>query len=70
MDEMMCMVEMLTGRFFGSGVILATAVVHLLDPAIQQIGNINTYEYGGCISNAWGDYPYPVSYFHGGQVSE
>jgi hypothetical protein len=42
-------------------VILATAVVHLLDPAIKQIGLINTYEYGGCISNAWGEYPYPVS---------
>jgi hypothetical protein len=48
-------------RFFGSGVILATAVVHLLDPAIKQIGLINTYEYGGCISDAWGQYPYPVS---------
>jgi len=36
-------------------------VVHLLDPAIKQIGLINTYEYGGCISNAWGVYPYPVS---------
>lgn len=53
--------EVLITRFFGSGVILATAVVHLLDPAIKQIGLINTYEYGGCISNAWGDYPYPVS---------
>jgi hypothetical protein len=49
-------------RFFGSGVILATAVVHLLDPAIKQIGLINTYEYGGCISNAWGEYPYPVCF--------
>jgi hypothetical protein len=49
-------------RFFGSGVILATAVVHLLDPAIKQIGDINTYAYGGCISNAWGDYPYPVGF--------
>jgi len=50
-------------RFFGSGVILATAVVHLLDPAIKQIGLINTYGYGGCISNAWGEYPYPVRSF-------
>jgi len=51
-------------RFFGSGVILATAVVHLLDPAIKQIGDINTYAHGGCISNAWGEYPYPVSQCH------
>lgn len=49
------------GRFFGSGVILATAIVHLLDPAIQQIGLVNTYAHGGCLSNGWGAYPYPVS---------
>lgn len=48
-------------RFFGSGVILATAIVHLLDPAIAQIGNVNTYAHGGCLSNAWGGYPYAVS---------
>lgn len=47
-------------RFFGSGVILATAIVHLLDPAITNIGAINTYRHGGCLSNEWAGFPYPV----------
>ncbi|OLN87342.1 Zinc-regulated transporter 1 [Colletotrichum chlorophyti] len=39
-------------RFFGSGVILATAFIHLLDPAYSRIGP------GTCVgeSGNWGDY--------------
>lgn len=51
----------LMDRFFGSGVILATAIVHLMDPAVKEIGIANTHAYGGCLSDAWGEYPYPVS---------
>ncbi|GAA5860747.1 hypothetical protein JCM1840_001950 [Sporobolomyces johnsonii] len=43
-------------KFFGSGVILATGFVHLLQPASDELGV--TLDMGGCISNAWGSYPY------------
>lgn len=49
-------------RFFGSGVILATSLVHLLEPAADdELGPANTIALGGCISNAWAAYPYAVS---------
>ena len=46
-------------RYFGSGVITATALIHLLEPAADdELGPANTRSLGGCISDAWGDYPY------------
>jgi hypothetical protein len=49
-------------KFFGSGVILATALIHLLEPAADdELGPANTIALGGCISNDWSDYPYAVS---------
>jgi zinc transporter 1/2/3 len=41
-------------RFFGSGVIVATAFIHLLDPAYEAIGP------GSCIgqSGGWDEYPW------------
>ncbi len=51
-------------RFFGSGVILSTAIIHLLQPAaIDELGPTNTIAYGGCIANEWNDYPYAVFIF-------
>ncbi|GAA6012786.1 hypothetical protein JCM11491_002561 [Sporobolomyces phaffii] len=43
-------------KFFGSGVILATGFIHLLEPATDALGS--TRDNGGCLNNAWGDYPY------------
>ncbi|GAA5941397.1 uncharacterized protein JCM15063_006086 [Sporobolomyces koalae] len=43
-------------KFFGSGVILATGFIHLLEPATDALGS--TRDNGGCLDNAWGDYPY------------
>ncbi|GAA5932100.1 hypothetical protein JCM1841_006863 [Sporobolomyces salmonicolor] len=43
-------------KFFGSGVILATGFIHLLEPATDALGS--TVSSGGCISDKWGDYPY------------
>ncbi|GAA5915198.1 uncharacterized protein JCM6883_001763 [Sporobolomyces salmoneus] len=43
-------------KFFGSGVILATGFIHLLEPAVDALGS--TRDNGGCLSNAWGEYPY------------
>lgn len=48
------------GKFFGSGVILATALIHLLEPAVDAIGEGNTVSAGGCIPDGWAEYPYPV----------
>lgn len=48
------------GKFFGSGVILATALIHLLEPAVDSIGEGNTLSAGGCIPDGWAEYPYPV----------
>ncbi|BGP19243.1 hypothetical protein JCM10213_007022 [Rhodosporidiobolus nylandii] len=45
-------------KFFGSGVILATGFIHLLEPATDEIGEGSTISAGGCISDAWGEYPY------------
>ncbi|KZT58773.1 Zinc/iron permease [Calocera cornea HHB12733] len=46
-------------KFFGSGVILATALIHLLEPAADdELGPANQLALGGCISDAWGEYPY------------
>ncbi|GBL48147.1 low-affinity Zn(2+) transporter zrt2 [Candidozyma auris] len=38
-------------KFFGSGVIIATAFIHLLEPAADALGN-------ECLGDAWGVYPY------------
>ncbi|GAA5949382.1 hypothetical protein JCM3765_003391 [Sporobolomyces pararoseus] len=43
-------------KFFGSGVILATGFIHLLEPATDALGS--TRDNGGCLNNAWGEYPY------------
>ncbi|BGP42674.1 hypothetical protein JCM10449v2_006686 [Rhodotorula kratochvilovae] len=45
-------------KFFGSGVILATGFIHLLEPAVDEIGEGNTLSAGGCIADGWGEYPY------------
>ncbi|GAA5991051.1 hypothetical protein JCM11641_006603 [Rhodosporidiobolus odoratus] len=45
-------------KFFGSGVILATGFIHLLEPATDEIGEGSTISAGGCIDDAWGEYPY------------
>ena len=36
-------------KYFGSGVIIATAFIHLLDPAIEALGN-------PCLTGAWTEY--------------
>jgi zinc transporter 1/2/3 len=41
-------------KYFGSGVIIATAFIHLLDPAISELGS-------PCLAAAWGDYPYALA---------
>ncbi|GAA5942981.1 hypothetical protein JCM3775_000222 [Rhodotorula graminis] len=46
-------------KFFGSGVILATGLIHLLEPSTDALGEGNTRSAGGCISDAWAEYPYP-----------
>lgn len=46
------MVQGADGRFakyFGSGVIIATAFIHLLAPAFEELGS-------ECLSGAWTDY--------------
>ncbi|KAL8284219.1 hypothetical protein RQP46_004968 [Phenoliferia psychrophenolica] len=48
-------------KLFGSGVILATGIIHLLEPAADdELGPMNLITNGGCISDAWGEYPYAV----------
>lgn len=48
-------------RFFGSGVILATSLIHLLEPAADdEIGSANKISLSGCISDSWNDYPYAI----------
>ncbi|ODV90762.1 hypothetical protein CANCADRAFT_2490 [Tortispora caseinolytica NRRL Y-17796] len=39
-------------KYFGSGVIIATAFIHLLDPAIEAL------EYSPCLSGTWTVYPW------------
>ncbi|KAH0836531.1 Zinc/iron permease [Lanmaoa asiatica] len=41
-------------KYFGSGVIVATAFIHLLGPAISELGST-------CLSAAWQEYPYPLA---------
>ncbi|KAL6306140.1 Zinc/iron permease [Sparassis latifolia] len=42
-----------TAKYFGSGVIIATAFIHLLSPAMAELGS-------PCLSAAWQDYPYAL----------
>jgi len=51
-----------TCRFFGSGVILATGFIHLLQPATEALGASYTLSQGGCISDAWAEYPYAFAF--------
>ncbi|GJE91535.1 ZIP-like iron-zinc transporter [Phanerochaete sordida] len=41
-------------KFFGSGVIIATAFIHLLDPALDELSS-------PCLSPAWLEYPYALA---------
>ncbi|KAJ3784167.1 ZIP-like iron-zinc transporter [Lentinula aff. detonsa] len=41
-------------KFFGSGVIIATAFIHLLAPALDELGS-------PCLSEAWSEYPYALA---------
>jgi len=41
-------------KYFGSGVIIATAFIHLLSPALDELGS-------KCLDPAWLDYPYPLA---------
>ncbi|KZT25203.1 ZIP-like iron-zinc transporter [Neolentinus lepideus HHB14362 ss-1] len=42
-------------KYFGSGVIIATAFIHLLDPAMAELGN-------PCLPSSWGEYPYALAF--------
>ncbi|KAJ7054972.1 ZIP-like iron-zinc transporter [Mycena amicta] len=41
-------------KYFGSGVIIATAFIHLLSPALDELSS-------DCLSPAWQDYPYALA---------
>ncbi|PVG03834.1 ZIP-like iron-zinc transporter [Serendipita vermifera] len=41
-------------KYFGSGVIIATAFIHLLTPGFEALGN-------PCLSEAWHNYPWPAA---------
>ncbi|KAA1469105.1 ZIP-like iron-zinc transporter [Dentipellis sp. KUC8613] len=41
-------------KYFGSGVIIATAFIHLLDPAIEELGS-------PCLGSGWTEYPYALA---------
>ncbi|KAJ8082032.1 hypothetical protein PM082_007878 [Marasmius tenuissimus] len=41
-------------KYFGSGVIIATAFIHLLDPALEAFDS-------PCLSEAWSEYPYALA---------
>ncbi|EMD38804.1 hypothetical protein CERSUDRAFT_47146 [Gelatoporia subvermispora B] len=43
-----------TAKYFGSGVIIATAFIHLLDPATDELTS-------PCLSPAWQEYPYALA---------
>ncbi|GAA5895393.1 hypothetical protein JCM6882_006239 [Rhodosporidiobolus microsporus] len=45
-------------KFFGSGIVLATGFIHLLQPAAENLGALNTRSHGGCINDSWANYPY------------
>jgi len=42
-------------KFFGSGVIIATAFIHLLSPALDALGS-------SCLSGAWTEYPWALAF--------
>ncbi|KAI0642327.1 ZIP zinc/iron transport family [Trametes meyenii] len=42
-----------TAKYFGSGVIIATSLIHLLDPAIDELSS-------PCLAPGWSDYPYAL----------
>ncbi|CAL1715470.1 unnamed protein product [Somion occarium] len=41
-------------KYFGSGVIIATAFIHLLDPGLEALGS-------PCLAPGWSDYPYALA---------
>ncbi|KAF5336162.1 hypothetical protein D9611_006357 [Ephemerocybe angulata] len=41
-------------KYFGSGVIIATAFIHLLAPALEALGS-------ECLSDGWKEYPYALA---------
>ncbi|KAJ7627119.1 Zinc/iron permease [Roridomyces roridus] len=41
-------------KYFGSGVIIATAFIHLLDPALDELSS-------PCLADGWLDYPYALA---------
>ncbi|KAI5123500.1 hypothetical protein M0805_006660 [Coniferiporia weirii] len=41
-------------KYFGSGVIIATAFIHLLDPATDELGS-------SCLSGTWQEYPWALA---------
>ncbi|KAF7370210.1 ZIP-like iron-zinc transporter [Mycena sanguinolenta] len=41
-------------KYFGSGVIIATAFIHLLSPGLEELSS-------PCLSPAWSDYPYGMA---------
>ncbi|THU85926.1 ZIP-like iron-zinc transporter [Dendrothele bispora CBS 962.96] len=41
-------------KYFGSGVIIATAFIHLLSPALEALGS-------PCLAEGWQDYPYALA---------
>ncbi|KAF5390465.1 hypothetical protein D9757_005250 [Collybiopsis confluens] len=41
-------------KWFGSGVIIATAFIHLLSPALDELGS-------PCLDPAWAEYPYALA---------
>ncbi|KAH8924432.1 ZIP zinc/iron transport family [Atractiella rhizophila] len=43
-----------TAKYFGSGVIIATAFIHLLTPAFEELGS-------ECLSGAWTTYPWAAA---------
>ncbi|KAI1788130.1 ZIP-like iron-zinc transporter [Ganoderma leucocontextum] len=43
-----------TAKYFGSGVIIATALIHLLGPALDELGS-------PCLDPAWQVYPYALA---------
>lgn len=45
----------LFARYFGAGVIIATAFIHLLDPAYEAIGPASCVS----LSQGWSGYPWP-----------
>ncbi|RPD58926.1 ZIP zinc/iron transport family [Lentinus tigrinus ALCF2SS1-7] len=42
-----------TAKYFGSGVIIATSLIHLLDPAIEELSS-------PCLAPGWQEYPYAL----------